>query len=143
MKESASIALGHIKSHFKDYKINYSDFNDKCLHINAIEGGIPKDGPSAGTALTTAIISFLIGKEVPSTIAMTGEMTLSGNVLPIGGLKEKSIGAYKAGIKKIYIPKKNENDIDEIPNEVKDNIEIKLVSTYKEIYDDIFFNKKK
>jgi len=142
MKESASIALGHIKSHYKEYKINYSDFNDKCLHINAIEGGIPKDGPSAGTALTTAIISFLLNKSVSKTIAMTGEMTLSGNVLPIGGLKEKAIGAYKAGVKKIFIPKKNENDIDEIPNEVKNNMEIVLVSNYKEIYNDIFSSKK-
>ena len=143
MKESTSIALGHIKSHAKEYKIDLSKLENLCIHINAIEAAVPKDGPSAGTALTTAIISSLTKKVVPSDIAMTGEISLTGKVLPIGGLKEKSIGAYKSGIKKIFIPKKNEKDIEDIPKEIKDKLEIILVSDYKEIYDEIFKKDKK
>lgn len=143
MKESASIALGHIKSHAKEYKIDTSKLDDTCIHVNAVEGGTPKDGPSAGTALTTAIISSLTGKVVDSSYAMTGEMTLTGKVLPIGGLKEKSIGAYSAGIKNIIIPKKNEADIDDIPEEVRKKLNIILVQDYKEIYKELFSKKKK
>ena len=143
MKESVMIALGHIKSHTKNYKVDLSKLENICVHINAIQGGIPKDGPSAGTALTTAIISSLTNKVVSSKIAMTGEITLSGKVLPIGGLKEKAIGAYTAGIEKIYIPKKNERDIDEIPKEVREKLEIILVNNYEEIYNGIFNKKKK
>lgn len=142
MKESATIALGHIKSHAKEYKIDLSKLEDICIHISAIEGGIPKDGPSAGTALTTAIISSLTKKVVPYDIAMTGEMTLTGKVLPIGGLKEKVIGAYQAGVKNIFIPKENEADIKDIPNEVKEKINLILVEDYKEIYDYIFKKNK-
>ncbi len=142
MKESANIALGHIKSHAKDYKIELSKLDNLCIHINAVEGAVPKDGPSAGTALTTAIISSLTDKRIASDIAMTGEMTLTGKVLAIGGLKEKITGAYIAGARKFIIPKKNERDLTDIPKEVMENIEILCVSSYKEIYD-ILFNKKK
>lgn len=143
MKESASIAIGHIKSHAKDYKIDISKLENNCIHINAIEAAVPKEGPSAGTALTTALISLLTNKKVESDIAMTGEMTLTGKILPIGGLKEKSIGAYRAGIKTIFIPKKNEHDLDEIPKEVSKNMNIILVNNYGEIYKEIFDKKKK
>ena len=141
MKESVSIALGYIKSHAKDLKIDEKLFDSSCIHINAIEGGIPKDGPSAGTALTTAIISMLLKKSVPNTVAMTGEMTLTGKVLPIGGLKEKSLGAYQAGVKKMFVPKLNEADLSDIPKEVKDKIEIVLVQDYMDIYNDLFKKK--
>lgn len=142
MKESVSIALGYIKSHAKDLKIDEKLFDSSCIHINAIEGGIPKDGPSAGTALTTAIISMLLKKSVPNTVAMTGEMTLTGKVLPIGGLKEKSLGAYQAGVNKMFVPKLNEADLSDIPKEVKDKIEIVLVQNYMDIYNDLFKRKK-
>ena len=143
MKESVSIALGHIKSHAKEYKIDLSKLDNMCVHINAIEGGIPKDGPSAGIALTSAIISLLINKSVDKSYAMTGEMTLTGKVLPIGGLKEKAIGAYRAGVKTIFIPKRNEADVCEIPKEVRENISITLVDNYSEIYNELFGRKKK
>ena len=143
MKESVKIALGHIKSHEKDYKIDITKLDNLCIHVNAIEAAIPKDGPSAGTALATAIISSLTKKEVPNNIAMTGEMTLTGRVLPIGGLKEKAIGAYSSGINKIFIPRKNERDLKDIPKEVKDKIEFILIDNYKEIHDEIFNKKKK
>lgn len=143
MKESATIALGHIKSHAKEYKLDLSKLDDLCIHINAIEGAIPKDGPSAGIALTTAILSSLKEVIVPSIYAMTGEITLTGKVLPIGGLKEKAIGAFRAGVKTIIIPKKNQKDIDEIPKEVRDNLNIIFVDNYKEIYNELFDKKKK
>ncbi len=142
MKESVEISLGHIKSHAKDYKIDLSKLENLCIHVNAIEASVSKDGPSAGIALTTAIISSLTKKEVDAKYAMTGEMTLTGKILPIGGLKEKITGAYIAGARKFIIPQKNERDLDDISKEVKDNIEIILVSTYDQIYD-ILFNKKK
>ncbi len=142
MKESVSIAIGHIKSHAKDYKIDLSKLDNLCIHINAIEGGIPKDGPSAGIAVTTAIISSLTGKLIEPEYAMTGEITLTGKVLPIGGLKEKITGAYIANAKKFIIPLKNERDLKDIPKEVMENIEVFLVSNYKEVYD-LLFNKKK
>lgn len=143
MKESASIALGYIKSHAKQLKVDLQKLENTCVHINATQGGIPKDGPSAGTALTTAIISNLTNKVVDSTVAMTGEMTLTGKVLPIGGLKEKSLGAYACGIKTIFIPKQNEHDVDDIPEEVRKKINIILVSSYDEIYNKLFMEKKK
>lgn len=143
MKESASIALGHIKSHAKDYKVDLQKLDNLCIHINAVEAAIPKDGPSAGTALTTAIISALNKTVISPVYAMTGEITLTGKVLPIGGLKEKVTGAYLAGVKTFFIPKKNERDIDDIPKEVKDNIKIILVNEYVEIYNELFNKKKK
>ena len=143
MKESVSIALGHIKSHAKEYDISMNKFEDLCIHINAIEASVPKDGPSAGVCLTTAIISSLTKRSVPSIYAMTGEMTLTGKVLPIGGLKEKAIGAYKSGIKKVFIPKKNANDLDDVPKEVQKEIEFVLVDNYSEIYNEIFIKDKK
>lgn len=143
MKESASIAIGYIKANAKKFKIDVSSLENMCIHINATQGGIPKDGPSAGTALTTAIISALTKKAIDEWYAMTGEMTLSGKVLPIGGLKEKSIGAYASGIKTIFIPKQNEADISDIPEEVRKKLNIILVETYDEIYKEIFNKKKK
>lgn len=143
MKESAEIALGYIKSHAKELKIDLQKLENTCVHINATQGGIPKDGPSAGIALTTAIISSLTGKVIESEVAMTGEMTLTGKVLPIGGLKEKSLGAYASNVKTIYIPKQNECDVNDIPEEVRKNLNIILVENYNEIYKDLFMKKKK
>lgn len=143
MKESASIAIGYIKANAKKLKIDISLLENTCIHVNATQGGIPKDGPSAGTALTTAIISALTKKPVSEDYAMTGEMTLSGKVLPIGGLKEKSIGAYASGIKTIFVPKQNEADLDDIPKEVRKKLNIILVETYDEIHNEIFGKKRK
>ena len=143
MKESALIALGHIKSHANTYGINLCKLDNLCIHINAVEGAIKKEGPSAGTALTTAIISAIKEEVVPNTYALTGEITLTGKVLPIGGLKEKITGAYLSGARNFIIPSKNERDIEEIPKEIIDKINIKLVNSYEEIYKEIFGKKKK
>ncbi len=138
MKESANVALGYVKSNYKEFKINKSMFEKNDLHINALEGATKKDGPSAGVTLTTAIISSLTGKKVSHKIAMTGEITLKGKVLQIGGLKEKVIGAYNQGVDTIFIPKANENNLEDIPNEIKKKVNFILVENYKEIYNYIF-----
>lgn len=138
MQESAKIALSYIKSNCTKFKIEYEKIVDKDIHIHVPEGAIPKDGPSAGIALTTALISVLKNKKVTNKVAMTGEITLRGNVLAIGGLKEKSTGAHRNNIKKVIIPYDNISDIDEIPEEIKKDIEYIPVKTYDEIYKIIF-----
>lgn len=122
MKESAEIAVGFIKSHAKELKIESDFFDKNDIHIHVPEGAVPKDGPSAGITLTTAIVSALTNQPVYSDIAMTGEVTLRGNVLPIGGLKEKSLAAHRVGIHKILIPKQNVKDLDDIPKTVKESM---------------------
>lgn len=138
MKESASIAIGYIKSKAKEFKISETFFEKNDIHINAVEAAIPKDGPSAGTALTTAILSAIKGVKIGNKYAMTGEITLMGNILKIGGLKEKTIGAYNSNIKEIIIPKENEKDLEDIPKEIKDKIKIILVDNYIDIYKKFF-----
>jgi ATP-dependent Lon protease len=133
MKESAHIALSYIKSNYQDFHIDYDKLVKNDIHIHVPEGAIPKDGPSAGITLATALISAFTDKKIPATLAMTGEITLRGNVLPIGGLKEKSIGAHRNGIKKIIIPYDNLSDLDEIPKEIKSSIEYIPVKHYKEV----------
>ena len=134
MIESAKIALNYIKSNAKKFKIDYRAFTDYDIHIHVPEGAIKKDGPSAGIALTTAIISLFTNKKIDNDIALTGEITLRGNVLKIGGLKEKSIGAINGGIKKIIIPKENLNETLEFEDEIKNNIEYMPVDNYMEIF---------
>ena len=140
IKESAHIALDYIKSNYEYFSIDYNIFKNS-IHIHFPEGAIPKDGPSAGIALTTAIISSLSNLKISNSIAMTGEVTLNGGVLPIGGLKEKVIGAYNRGIKTVIIPYENVKDLDEIPNEVKENIKFVPVKRYEEVYEYIRRNK--
>ena len=138
LKESARIALSYIKSNAKEFKINLDKLDEMVIHINVPEAATQKDGPSAGTALTTTLISLIKNKEVDSDICMTGEITLRGHVLPIGGLKEKLIGAYRSRMKKVFIPKDNIKDLEEVPEEIKKNLEIIPVSLYSEIYKNIF-----
>lgn len=138
MRESASVALGYVRSNAKDFDIDPELFKKIDLHIHVPSGGIPKDGPSAGTALTTAIISALTGKKVDPTIAMTGEITLRGKVLIIGGVKEKTISAYRGGIRTIFMPEKDERYLDEVPKEIIKDLNIILVKQYKDIYKKIF-----
>lgn len=142
MQESAKIAFSYIKSNTRKFGIDEKILEKNDIHIHVPEGAIPKDGPSAGITLATSMISLLTKKEVDNNIAMTGEITLRGRVLPIGGLKEKVIGADRAGIKKIFIPKENENDLDEIPKEILEKLEFIKVSNYMEVYNEIFNTKK-
>ena len=138
MKESTEIALDYIKANAKKYNIDISFFENHDIHIHVPEGAVPKDGPSAGVTLTTAIVSAITKTPVDSNIAMTGEVTLRGNVLPIGGLKEKSLAAHRSGIAKIIIPKGNIKDLDELPDTVKESIKFvpcdKVDSVIKEAF---------
>ncbi len=138
MKESAQISIGYIKNNYKEFGVDIKKLNDDDIHINVLHAGIPKDGPSAGITLVTAILSSFLNKKIDNKIGMTGEITLNGNILGIGGLREKSIAAYNSGIKKIFIPKENESDISEIPKEVLDSLEIVFVSNYSEIFNNLF-----
>ena len=133
MKESASIALDYLRAHSKQYELQVKSFEDIDIHIHVPEGAVPKDGPSAGVTMTTALASCLSNTPVKSDLAMTGEVTLRGNVLPIGGLKEKSLAAHRSGITTILIPKGNVKDLDDIPQEVKDSITYIPVSTVDEV----------
>ena len=135
MKESARTALSLVRSRSKRYNIDKEMFTSYDIHIHIPEGATPKDGPSAGITLATAILSALTGKKASRDIAMTGEITLLGKVLAIGGLKEKSLAAYRSGVKTLIIPKENEKDISEIPEEVKKSVEILLVSKIDEVFD--------
>lgn len=137
MKESCQAALSFIRSQAKEFGIK-QDFHKIDIHIHVPEGATPKDGPSAGGAITTALISALKKVAVPRDIGMTGEITLRGNILEIGGLKEKSIAAHRAGLKTIFIPKDNEKILINIPKEVKKDIKFIPVSHYSEIYKKIF-----
>ncbi|MCR5184945.1 MAG: endopeptidase La [Bacilli bacterium] len=129
MKESASIALDYVKSNAEHFNIDASLFGENDIHIHVPEGAVPKDGPSAGVAITTAIISCLSKTPVDSNVAMTGEVTLRGNALAIGGLREKSLAALRSGITTIIVPKDNKKDVDELPKEVKDNLNIIYMSS--------------
>ena len=133
MKESAQLAITYARVHAAEYGID-SERLKKCdLHIHAPEGAVPKDGPSAGVTLTTALISCLSGIPVRGDVAMTGEITLHGNVLPIGGLREKSMAAYREGMKTVLIPKDNVSDLYEVDDEVKKNIEFLPMSNLSQV----------
>ena len=133
MKESAEIALDYVKAHASEFGIDPKYFEKHDIHIHVPEGAVPKDGPSAGVTLTTALISALSNTPVHANLAMTGEVTLRGNVLPIGGLREKSLAAHRVGIQKILIPKKNVRDLDEVPQAVKDTITFVPVETMSQV----------
>ena len=133
MKESAEIALDYIKARAKELKIDPEFFDKHDIHIHVPEGAVPKDGPSAGVTLTTALVSALSDTPVHCNLAMTGEVTLRGNVLPIGGLREKSLAAHRVGINKILIPKQNIRDLDEIPEQVKETIEFVPVENVSQV----------
>lgn len=135
MKESAQAAFSYVKSNVEKFNINIKDIKESDVHIHVPEGAIPKDGPSAGVTITTALISTFTNRPVHHEIGMTGEVTLRGQVLPIGGLREKSIAAHRSGLKKIIIPYDNLKDIDEIPESVKNSLEIIPVKSVEEIVD--------
>ncbi len=142
MKESAQAALSYIRSHGNEFKINEDFFTNSDVHIHIPAGATPKDGPSAGVAISAALLSLLREKPIDSHIAMTGEITLTGRVLPVGGIKEKMIAANRAGIRTVLLPIENKKDLVEIPEKVKKNLTFKFVKSIKDVYS-VLFNSHK
>ena len=139
MKESAEVAFTYVKSNFAKYKIDENEFLEKKnIHLHFPEGATPKDGPSAGITITSAILSVLTGREIRQDIAMTGEITITGEVLPIGGVKEKVIGAHRAGIREVILPEDNRPDITDIPHEVAKDMKIDFIKNYDEVEELVF-----
>lgn len=143
MKESAQAALTYVRSRAAKLKIDSKQIEEGEIHIHVPAGSIPKDGPSAGITLIIALISLLKNAKINNTVAMTGEITLRGKVLPVGGIKEKLLAAKRAGIKSIVLPRKNENDLAELPVEVKNSLKIHLIDTVDEAVKIIFPTKTK
>ena len=143
MKESARTAISLVKSLADEYGIDKSRFEKTDIHIHVPEGAIPKDGPSAGITMATVVMSAFSGRAVSGKVAMTGEITLRGKVLPIGGLREKSLAAYRLGITKVIIPKDNAKDLEELPKEVRESIEFVLAEDIRTVYEHALIAPKK
>jgi len=133
MKESARIALTYVKSHASHLGIDERAFDGREFHVHVPAGAIPKDGPSAGVTMVAALTSLLTGRPVKSTVGMTGEVTLQGRVLPIGGLKQKVLAAHAAGLTEIILPERNEPDLDEVPADVRDHMQFHVVQSVDEM----------
>jgi ATP-dependent Lon protease len=132
MKESAQAALSYVRAHAAELGIPVDFLEKSDLHLHVPAGAVPKDGPSAGNAILSAMVSLLTGRRVRGDVAMTGEITLRGNVLPVGGIKEKLLAAHRAGIKRVIIPERNAKDLIELPDEVKQTMEVVLVKKVAE-----------
>lgn len=135
MQESAKTAFTVVKTYASKFKLPANKFSDNDIHIHVPEGAVPKDGPSAGITMATALMSALTGREVKCDIAMTGEITLRGRVLPIGGVKEKVLAAHRAGVKEVILPKANDKDLTEIPADVKNVVRFHLVESIEEVFE--------
>jgi len=138
MQESASIALSHVRASSQSYGISENYFDEAFIHIHVPEGATPKDGPSAGITIATAIVSLASGREIERPLAMTGEITLTGDVLPVGGIKEKIIAARRVGIKEIILPQGCVSDFKKLPEHIKEGIEFHFVKKYREVYKIVF-----
>jgi ATP-dependent Lon protease len=132
MKESAQIALSYVRAHADEFGIAPERLNRR-FHVHVPAGAVPKDGPSAGVTMTTALASLLTGRPVRATVGMTGEVTLQGRVLPIGGVKQKVLAAHRAGLKEVILPKRNEGDLDDVPEQVRDDIELHIAETIDDV----------
>jgi ATP-dependent Lon protease len=133
MKESARIALSYVRGHAEELGIDEEAFEGRDFHVHVPAGAIPKDGPSAGVTMTTALASLLSGRPVKHTVGMTGEVTLQGRVLPIGGLKQKVLAAHAAGITEVILPERNRGDLDDVPEDVRDQMTFHPVMTVEEV----------
>jgi ATP-dependent Lon protease len=135
MKESARIALSYVRGHADELGIDEQAFDDREFHVHVPAGAIPKDGPSAGVTMTTALASLLSGRPVKHTVGMTGEVTLQGRVLPIGGLKQKVLAAHAAGLTDVVLPERNRGDLDDVPEDVREQMTFHPVMTIGEVLD--------
>jgi ATP-dependent Lon protease len=133
MKESAQIALSYVRGHAGDLDIEPAAFEDRSFHVHVPAGAIPKDGPSAGVTMVTALTSLLTGRPVRHTVGMTGEVTLQGRVLPIGGVKQKVLAAHAAGLTDVVLPERNRGDLDDVPAEVREAMKFHFAMTVDEV----------
>jgi ATP-dependent Lon protease len=129
MRESAQAALSYVRAHAKDYGILERFFEQNDIHIHVPAGAVPKDGPSAGITIVTALISLLTDRPARPDVGMTGEITLRGRVLPVGGIKEKALAAHRVGLRTVILPKRNEKDLEDIPEDVRQALQFVLVET--------------
>jgi ATP-dependent Lon protease len=135
MRESAQAALSYVRAHAIDYGVEPGWFAEHDIHLHVPSGAIPKDGPSAGITMATALVSLLTHRPVRADVAMTGEITLTGQVLPIGGLKEKALAAQRSGLKRVLAPARNEADLDDIPEHLRKGMTFEWVSEISEVLD--------
>lgn len=135
MKESAVIAVSYVRSNARRLGIDARLFDENDIHIHVPAGAIPKDGPSAGVAMVTAVVSLLTRRPVKSNVGMTGEITLRGQVLPVGGIKQKVLAAHRAGLNTVILPKRNEKDLDELPEEVRDQMTFIVADQIRDVID--------
>jgi ATP-dependent Lon protease len=135
MQESARAAISYARSHAMEYGIEAGYFDRRNIHVHIPAGAIPKDGPSAGITIATALISALTGRKVRKDVAMTGEITLRGKVLPIGGLREKTLAAHRGGVRTFLLPRRNAKDLSELPEVVRNDLELIQVGTLAEVLD--------
>ena len=133
MKESAQIALSFLRSHGAELELPVGDLKERGVHLHVPAGAVPKDGPSAGVTMTTSLASLLSGRPVRSDVAMTGEVSLTGRVLPIGGVKQKLLAAHRAGITTVIIPARNEPDLEDVPEEVLKQLDVHPLSDVREV----------
>ena len=133
MKESAQIALSYVRGHAPELGIDTSQFDERSFHVHVPAGAIPKDGPSAGVTMVTALTSLLSGQPVKHTVGMTGEVTLQGRVLPIGGVKQKVLAAHAAGLTDVVLPERNRGDLDDVPEEVREEMKFHFAMTIDEV----------
>jgi ATP-dependent Lon protease len=133
MKESAQIALSYVEAHADELGIDSGEMMRGRYHVHVPAGAIPKDGPSAGVAMLTALVSLLSGRKVKDTVGMTGEITLQGKVLPIGGVKQKVLAAHRAGLTEVILPRRNEQDLDDVPEQVRDDMTFHIADTAADV----------
>jgi ATP-dependent Lon protease len=133
MKESAQIALSYVQGHSDDLGVDPSSFDESSFHVHVPAGAIPKDGPSAGVTMVTALTSLLSERPVRHTVGMTGEVTLQGRVLPIGGVKQKVLAAHAAGLTDVILPERNRGDLDDVPEEVREAMKFHFAMTVDEV----------
>jgi ATP-dependent Lon protease len=143
MKESAQAALSFARAHTKDFHIDDKLFSKNDFHVHVPEGAIPKDGPSAGVTMATSLISVCTDRKVKRDVAMTGEITLRGNVLPVGGIKEKVLAARRAGVKTVILPKANQKDLIDIPKQVRKELEFIFVDHISEVLEHALVSEEK
>ena len=138
MKESAEIAYSYIVSHAETFGATPGFFNEAFIHLHVPEGATPKDGPSAGITMATALLSLARNEGVDRPLAMTGELTLTGKVLPVGGIREKIIAARRSGIMEVILPERNRKDFEELPEYLRDGLTVEFVETYPDVTDAVF-----